>query len=53
MAGVTRQGFEDREKMDPSSSSDDIMSKGVGLKKLEMQFSSSMVRLKNNSRGKR
>ena len=40
-------------KMDPSSSSDDIMSKGVGLKKLEMQFSSSMVRLKNNSRGKR
>lgn len=39
--------------MDPSSSSDDIMSKGVDLKKSEMQFSSSMVRLKNNSRGKR
>ena len=52
VAGMTRKGFEEREKMDPSSS-DDIMSKGVDLKKSEMQFSSSMVRLKNNSRGKR
>ena len=48
---MTRKGFEEREKMDPSSS-DDIMSKGVDLKKSEMQFSSSMVRLKNTSRGK-
>ena len=52
VAGVTRKGFEERGKMDPSSSSDGIMSKGVGLKTSEMQFSSSMVRLKNISRGK-
>ena len=50
--GVTRKGFEEREKMDPSSLSDGIMNKGVGLKTSEMQFSSSMVRLKNTSRGK-
>lgn len=50
---MTRKSFEEREKMDPSSSSDDITSKGVGLRKSEMQFSSSMVRLKNNFRGKR
>lgn len=52
VAGVTRKGFEEREKMDPSSLSDGIMNKGVGLKTSEMQFSSSMVRLKNTSRGK-